>query len=205
MNLSLIKNLLSTNKLQFVCSASWPKSDKTLINNIVHQVEAALTKEQIDLLEVNHGELGELKELFLNYGSLKLYCDEFNQEPAFVISNPKEWPKLDYFVQNWINSLSDDERLDLLPCWIENCIVIGEISSSDNYFLYITEGEFMGNVFQFVHDGFEFIKWGDNLESFINKLCTVNKSLLDEISINSRYTDGHTNTQWFPEQFQYKT
>ena len=43
-------------------------------------------------------------------------------------------------------------------------VVIGEVPQSGNYYLYVTKGDNQGKVFQFEHDGFEFIEMGNDLK-----------------------------------------
>ena len=91
----------------------------------------------------------------------------------------------------------------MLPSWIEDYVVIGEIPNSGNYFLVPLKAPETGCVYEFEHDGFEFIKQADNVAEFIAKLCTVTDVLISEIRGHTRYFDGKTNTQWLADRYEF--
>jgi hypothetical protein len=103
----------------------------------------------------------------------------------------------------WITDLPEDEVDELLPEWIKDCVVIGEVPNSGNYFLVPLSGAERGKVFEFEHDGFEFIESGSDLADFLSRKSTVTHELLQEILTHTRYSDGESDTQWLCESYQY--
>lgn len=65
----------------------------------------------------------------------------------------------------------------LLPEWLGDAVVLGEIPSSGNCFLYVYKGEQQGKVFEFEHDGFEFIEAGKDIATFLDYIVCRLKSL----------------------------
>ena len=81
--------------------------------------------------------------------------------------------------------------------------VIGEVPNSGNYFMVPLCGEDIGKVFEFEHDGFEFIEAGTSFSDFLNGKSVVTDELLQEILGHTRYSDGVSDTQWLCESYQF--
>ena len=69
--------------------------------------------------------------------------------------------------------------------------------------MYVTKGDNKGKVFQFEHDGFEFVEMGKDLYSFIDKIATVTEELVDDILGHTRYSDGKTDVQWLAQMYEF--
>ena len=90
-----------------------------------------------------------------------------------------------------------------MPAWIDSFVVVGEVPNSGNYFLVPLEGDDRGKVFEFEHDGFEFIERGSTFAGFVEQISTVNEALLAEILGHTRYADGQSSVQWLCEQYLF--
>jgi hypothetical protein len=167
-----------------------------------------LDVESLAQLRAQIGDLPEVLEFYRKYGTVRLYCDTISSDvighaSAYYIAPPETWPELREGFEPWLEDLSGDERDELLPKWIDNYVVIGEVPNSGNYFLVPLEGEERGKVYEFEHDGFEFIEGGKNLAEFLTSKSTVTEELLQEILTHTRYCDGKSDTQWLCESYHY--
>ena len=206
-----LDQLLQRKNQRFICKdTGWPEpGPERHTAPITHETTPPLDQAQIDQLKAQFPEVPDLVELYSKHGSIRLYCSTVFYEPlgrfpsAFYIAHPDEWPELKECFGDWLSGLDEEEPEELVPLWIEDCIVIGEIPNSGNYFLVPLQGTDTGNVYEFEHDGFEFIKKADTVAEFIAKLCTVNDELINEIIGHTRYFDGKTNTQWLAERYEF--
>src|SRR5690606_30153778 len=104
--------------------------------------EEALTKEVNFRHEVGEPEqmatampIESLSAFYETFAHLRLYRDPVSGEAAFYIGSPAEWETLDADLRTWFEDLSEQEREALLPPWIDDCIVIGEIPATGNYLM----------------------------------------------------------------------
>ncbi|PKM04315.1 MAG: hypothetical protein CVV16_05530 [Gammaproteobacteria bacterium HGW-Gammaproteobacteria-6] len=207
--LAPLDTLLARRNQRFVCvDSGWPEpGPQRHIAQISHQTEPGLDQETLDYIGQQLGDVAELLAFYQRFGELRLYCDNnesehLGQASAFLIAHPSMWPTLRAEFDDWVDSLEDDEAEELLPGWLDDFMVFGEVPNSGNYFLLALGPEQQGQVFEFEHDGFEFIARG-NFSTFINRLAEVNDDLLREISGHTRYSDGHSDTQWLCREYLY--
>ena len=201
-----LRDLLARKNQRFICSAAGSFASEDSCNFtalITHEVTDPLTVGQLKELEDSIGYHSQLFTLFSNYGSVRLYCDTLSDNSAFYLANPSEWNDLFSEFNLWIEELDDKEKKELLPKWIDSAIVIGEIPNSGNYYLFPIRGIEEGKIFEFEHDGFEFIEVAKDLEAFIESICTVTDSLLSNIRSHTRYSDGKTDIQWLVKNYRY--
>ena len=175
---------------------------------IGHEVSPPLDEDSLSELAAQLGNVPELLEFYRHWGSVRLYCDTVFKPPvghasAFYIAPPEAWAELKDDFERWTDNLDDDERQDLLPAWIDSFVVVGEVPNSGNYFLVPLEGDDRGKVFEFEHDGFEFIERGSTFAGFVEQISTVNEALLAEILGHTRYADGQSSVQWLCEQYLF--
>jgi len=205
MSLESLKILLNRRRQRFVCTPAGVdtdnKNDFTAL--ITHKVTPPIEASRLKQLEKEIGCHDQLFELLSTYGSIRLYCDTLSEDSAFYVAHPDEWQELQEDFSIWLDDLDDDEEEDLLPDWIDNVIVIGEIPSSGSYYLLPTVGAEKGKVYEFEHDGFEFIKVGEDIFSFVDKICTVTDDLIGNILSHTRYSDGKTDIQWLAQKYVY--
>lgn len=205
-----LEELLRRKNQRFVCTdTGWPKPGPDRYTaSIEHDVgppaDAGALKSVIEQV----GDLPEIIEFYRRFGCVRLYRDTVYAEPvgsasAYFIAPPEAWPELREGFEGWLEDLDEEEELELLPSWIENYVVIGEIPNSGNYLLVPLIGPDRGKLFEFEHDGFEFIERGVTLASFLEFVSTVTDGLLAEISSHTRYSDGHTDTQWLCREYLY--
>ncbi len=145
----------------------------------------------------------QLVELYETYGSVRLYCDTIGDDSAFYLAPIEQWPYLKEGFSLWLEGLTDSEKEELLPEWITSYVVFGEIPQSGNYFLMPMAGEKIGQVFEFGHDGFEFIKRGRDVDEFLGYISTVNDALIEDILTYTRYSDGISDIQWLASKYLF--
>ena len=112
------------------------------------------------LLDAPLPDVGRLPAFYATFGSVLLYHDADTGDAARYIAPPTEWAVLREAFEGWTEHLSDEERDDLLPDWVDHCLVIGETPHSGNYVLMATDSDCAGRVFEFDLDGFEFTEKG---------------------------------------------
>ena len=140
------------------------------------------------------GDDSQLTKFYSNFGSLRLYCDSIGDASAFYIARPSEWLKLFFRFQQWVDGLKKKEREELVPKWVDQSVVFGEVPNSGNFFLMAMTGAESGRVYEFEHDGFEFIERGGDLSEFLEYLSVVDEGLIRDILTHTRYSDGSGET-----------
>ncbi len=127
------------------------------------------------------------------YENLVMYFDEQSGDAAYFIASPSQWPEFDDYFRPWLDGGDEDD----LPEWIDDCLVIGEIPRSGNYLLVPTTGPDAGKVFEFEHDGFEFIELGNNLPDFVTRMLDLDSSRLTAIASHLRFITEGEGCQWW--------
>ena len=145
---------------------------------------------------------GKLKEFYATFGSLTLYHHEASEDAAFHIANPEGWSMVQEEFSGWIDDLDEEEEEELLPEWINECIAIGEIPYSGNYLLMPLSGEMSGHVFEFEHDGFEFIELASDLHEFIIKALNPDSRSLTKMASHMTFTEAGEDNQWWIEEMR---
>lgn len=140
-----------------------------------------------------------LADFYDTFAWLRLYRDPQSGDAAFHIGTPDEWAVFDEGLRLWFEDLDDDERAELLPPWIDDCLVIGEIPMSGNYLMLPLSGPQKGHVFEFEHDGFEFIDLGDDLEQFVRRALAPDTGSLRAMASHLTFSRPGDSTQWWIE------
>jgi hypothetical protein len=199
--------LLQRKNQRFVCTDNfWPRPGPDYFTaSIEHEVGHPLDDATLCRVAAQVGNLPELIEFYRRYGFARLfrdtkYTDLIGYASAFYIAPPDAWPDLRISFTDWLDGLEEEEWL---PSWLDNYVVIGEIPKSGNSFLLPLAGPEHGKVYEFEHDGMEFIKRGKNLADFLNSISTVTDDLLAKIRGHTRYSDGKTDTQWMCIEYIY--
>jgi len=195
--------LLERRNQRFICSAAGadpgPKRFTALLR---HDVTAPAPASVLETLLQRLRNVPQVAAFYERYGSVELYCDTVGVDSAFRIANPDEWSSIREEFTEWLDMLDPDEAQELLPDWIDNYIAIGRVPGAASYFLVPMAGDFMGHVFEFDHDGFEFTHRGD-FDAFLGYLATVDARLLRDILAHTRYSDGETDAQWMPLEYKF--
>lgn len=159
-----------------------------------HQFESPAALQREESIE-------SLKDFYDTFTSLRLYHVPVSNEAAFYIAGPDQWAGLQSDFAPWLEDLDDEDRAELLPSWIDDCTVIGEIPSTGNYLLMPRSGEKRGFVFEFDHDGFEFIECAPDLEQFVLQLLQPSASALTSMASHMRFIveDDHRSQWWISE------
>lgn len=138
-----------------------------------------------------------LRDFYDTFAQLTLYFEEESGDAAFFIASPSQWPELDSCFRPWLECIEEDEEEDYLPDWIKNCLVVGEIPRSGNYLLVPAAGPYTGRVFEFEHDGFEFVELGQSLPDFVKRNLDLDTSRLTAIASHMRFVTPDENRQWW--------
>ncbi len=140
-------------------------------------------------------EIPGLRAFYSMYGQLLLYVDERSGEAAYLLASPSQWPALDAQFRPWLECLEEED----LPGWIDDCIVVGEIPRSGNYLLVPASGPEAGKVFEFEHDGYEFLELGDSLPEFVARNLDLDAARLTAIASHRRFMLPDDPRQWWIE------
>jgi hypothetical protein len=143
-----------------------------------------------------------VRDFYSTYSQLTMYLHQESGEAAYLIARPSQWQELDGEFRPWLDGIDEDEIDDYLPSWIEGCIVVGEIPRSGNHLLLPAAGPEEGKVFEFDHDGFEFIERGLSLEDFIVRTLDLDASRLTAIASHVRFITTSDPRQWWIEKMQ---
>jgi hypothetical protein len=142
-------------------------------------------------------DIGRLTDFYDTFGSVVFYVDEKSGDAAKHIANPDQWTKFSADFNDWLDPLGEDERAEILPEWIESCLVIGEEPRTGNYILMPTTGDVAGHVFLFDHDGYEFTECANDLVNYVERLLAPDDALLLEIATHMRFIEGDPKVQWW--------
>lgn len=142
-------------------------------------------------------DVGDLREFYSTFGSILFYHDPRSGDAGKYLAPVSTWSELHEFFSDWIEGLEEDEREEILPEWIETVLVIGETPHSGNYILVPTEGAEAGHVFEFDHDGFEFIHEAGSVVEYVQRLLKPDDSKLTEIASHMRFVESDAMVQWW--------
>lgn len=143
-----------------------------------------------------------LRDFYDTFAQLTLYLEEESGDAAFLIASPSQWSELDSNFRPWLEGVGEDEADDYLPVWIKDCLVVGEVPRSGNYLLVPTAGADAGKVFEFEHDGFEFIELGQSLPDFVARTLDLDTSRLTAIASHVRFIAPGENRQWWIDELK---
>ncbi|AMK76072.1 MULTISPECIES: SMI1/KNR4 family protein [Methylomonas] len=164
--------------------------DKTKTVSFTHVVDAP--EDSNDLPTV-----GRLRDFYETFGGILFYYDKKSGDAAKRIAPSSEWAELHADFSDWLEPLDEDERLEILPDWIDTCLVIGETPRSGNYILVATEGPTAGRVFEFDHDGYEFTDEAADIVEYVEKLLKPDGIKLVDIASHMRFIEGDPMVQWW--------
>ncbi len=139
-----------------------------------------------------------LQDFYSTYEDLLLYADEESDSAAYLIASPSQWSELDSHFRPWLEALEEDD----LPEWIDDCIVVGEIPRSGNYLLVPASGSEAGKVFEFEHDGYEFLELGVSLPDFVLRTLDLDSQRLAAIASHMRFILPNERRQWWIEEMK---
>lgn len=142
-------------------------------------------------------DVGRLREFYATFGSILFYHDEKSGDAARHLAPVGQWGELHEEFSDWIADLDEDERDEILPAWIDSCLVIGETPRSGNYILVATEGDESGQVYEFDHDGFEFTPAAKDIVEYVEKLLKPDDARLTDMASHMRFIDGDPMAQWW--------
>ena len=136
-----------------------------------------------------------LRDFYAAFDELLMYVDAQSGDAAYRIASPAEWSALDAQFRPWLDPLEEAE----CPDWIDGCVVVGEIPRSGNYLLVPASGPFAGQVFEFEHDGYEFLALGESLPAFVLAALDLDPPRLTAIASHLRFVIPGDRRQWWIE------
>lgn len=144
----------------------------------------------------------KLKDFYDTFSNLLMYYDEESGDAGVHIASPSQWDSLEIEFRDWLDIVDEDERDEVFPDWIDACLVIGEVPHSGNYYLMPITGENKGYVFEFEHDGFEFIELANDIEQFILKMLNPDSEQLTNMASHMRFIEKNSEKQWWIEELK---
>ena len=196
MNLNAIKDFLTRDKPRFICTAEGSEGEATYTAWIEHHATDPGAADVALLSEAPES----LRSFFSEFGSLRLYCDAHSSSSAFYLARPSEWAQLQQEFLNWIRMLSADGQ-SMVPDWVEDCVVFGEIPETGNYLIMPRQGPEAGKVYLFDCQAFDFVEEAPDLSAYLLAITTPDEALYEKIRQHTRYSDGETATQWLVREY----
>jgi len=142
--------------------------------------------------------IGRLSDFYETFGSITFYVDPVSGDAARFLAGPSQWPALMADFGGWFDDMDESERQEYLPDWVDSCLVIGETPSSGNYVLMATHGDVAGKVFEFDHDGFEFVEQAKDIIEYAEKMLNPDAIRLTDFASHMRFIDeGQSRSQWW--------
>lgn len=134
-------------------------------------------------------DVGGIREFYGECESLLMYLDEKSGDAAYWLAPPSQWAGLDECFRPWLDGAEDWDDADdgFPPPWVKDCLVVGEIPASGNYLLVPTTGKDVGKVFEFEHDGCEFVELGDGLPDFVKRALYPDSARLTAMAAHLRF------------------
>lgn len=195
MRLADLELAVTTHEGDFHCSRI-NGAGETKVVHFRHRVETPTPVEGLPAL-------GRLADFFDTFGSAVFYETPKTGDAAVHIAAPSEWRTLGDDLRDSFDSLSDEERAECLPPWVETCLVIGEMPRTGNYVLMATEGDEAGHVFEFDHDGFEFSHQATDLVDYTRRLLALDAQRLAVFASSLRFVEGDDwMIQWWIEEMR---
>jgi hypothetical protein len=142
-------------------------------------------------------DIGGLRAFYSVFDDVLFYFDEVSGASAKHIVSPACWDELKADFRDWFHTLTEEDREQLLPPWIDDCLIVGETPQSGNYVLMPTTGEESGQIFEFDHDGFEFIAAAKNLIEYVECLLRPDSRQLTEFAAHMRFIEPDSAAQWW--------
>lgn len=193
MSLTDLHRAVSEHTGEFTCERL-RKPDETRVVTFKHLIKPAAPLDEAAQAAIP--DVGPLRAFYATFGALMLYHDAQSGEAARYIAPPAEWASLHDGFAGWTQDLSDEERANTMPPWVEHCVVVGEVPRTGNYIVVATDGESAGQVFEFDNDGFAFTPKGKDIVAYVEQLLTPDAAALTEIASHMRFTDRNYGTQW---------
>lgn len=188
MRLAELEQAVLAHKGSFLCKRV--NDDKeTRIIHFCHEVQPPVGGAEVPSLP-------GFQDFYDTFGSITFYLDRESGDAAAYVADPSEWAALHTDFSSWVDDLDEDERMELLPDWIEDILVIGEEPHTGNYLLTPATGREAGVVFLFDHDGFEFTEQAATLVEYVEKLLDPGDHELTMMASHMRFAGGDRSVQW---------
>jgi len=124
-------------------------------------------------------------------------------DAAVYIARRDQWDELEQEFRAWLDGLSSEEIAEFVPEWTQQCVVVGEVPSSGNYFMVPLAGSEAGCIYEFEHDGFEFIRHASDIESFVFGLLDPDSAKLTEMASHMSFVEQENwSEQWWIQEMR---
>lgn len=177
---------------QFKCFKAGDDSESLDLTVGIHnELNPGATESEIlilqELIPENNKEIIDFYKL---YNGISLYR---NGETSGIEMCPiNDLKKLNEDWKEWFSDYEEDELYDFQ----KDGVAFGEIAHSGNYFVF-----YEGRVFYSDHDEFEEKDLGETFNEFLQKIADDPADFLLEMGCYTRYSDGKTEEQWIPKEF----
>jgi len=207
MNFEKLDELLERRDQQFVWArmgSTGGAARETKGMAVQHEIAPPLSSDDLEALESDYGHLKQLMALYRRTADMKLYRGPGINNFAFHIAHPARWSELKIEFEVRLAELRDDEKGAIVPAWIsQDFIVFGNIPASGNCFIMPVTGDEAGSVYEFEWDSYEFFKEAEQLNAFIDRICSMDQTLLCRVASHMRYIDENTGLQWYIEKYRF--
>lgn len=144
--------------------------------------------------------VGRLDEFYGHFGSIVFYHDDVSGEAARHLVHPADFAQTHADFWDWMEALDEGEMDDFVPSWVTTCLAIGAIPRSGNYILMAMDGPDAGKVFEFDHDGYEFIERASDIVAYVQQLLQPSAALLVDIASSMTFIEPDSSAQWWIEE-----
>jgi hypothetical protein len=189
-----LKHILDSNS-SFDCFAAGDKSETLAFTvNVYNKLNSgANDAELIELKKQLKEQYDQIEAFYKQHNGCKLYCH--GKTCAIELFVIKNWKKNNKEWKQWFEDLEDE-----ISDFQKEGIAFGEISDSDNYFIF-----YKGKVYYSDHDGGDDIPIGEDFNGFLSNIASDPAGFLMNTGYYTRYSDGETNKQWIPKIYQSKS
>lgn len=161
---------------------------------VEHLADESLSDKSKVLVQDRMSRFPELKNFYEAYGSIEIFAIDDTFGSGIFIESPDQWEVMSNEVESWLEPDGVSVEDNIVPEWFPSSIVIGYIGAAAIYFLLVTEGENVGCIYTFDHDGLTFEKAAASFEELISILAGNDEKLIRylRLVISSYYGSGWT-------------
>jgi hypothetical protein len=194
-----VRKLLSHPSPGFRCHPPGSAAQRKYVARVAHLLGDPAPKEHIVEIKKKFPSLGDqLASFYERHNGFILYRDLLSEAAGVRLLPVHEWEVASAELLTGIEHIPDDDD----PDCIKSGIPIAEVPHSGNYLVLSVNGPSAGKVFYADHDGWYEAPFANDFDGFIVRVCHDPVLLLNEVfGCYTRYSDGHTDTQWIPEEY----
>ena len=144
------------------------------------------------------------KQLYGNHNGMVLYRDSPPMQCSTIVAAGvrffpvEEWSARSAEMRDGLCAMGWAE--DEMPIWLKEGIAFGEIPHSANFFV-VGVGAEARKIYYADHDDFRESPIAENLEELLDRIRTDPADFLLQRGCYTRYSDGHSDSQWIPKEY----